>query len=72
MPLSDHSMLVKDRRNAKADVLQHRHFAVIAGVIAKLDPTIRLATAKHFANELSATNPRFDRTRFLRACNVIS
>ena len=27
-------------------------------------------TARAFADELSATNPRFDRVRFLRACGV--
>jgi len=70
--LTTNSALAKDKRNAKADVMQHHHFAVVAGVIAKLDPAIRLVTAKHFADELASTNPRFDRTRFLRACNVIA
>lgn len=28
--------------------------------------------AAHFAQELSYTNPRFDRSRFLRACGVRS
>lgn len=68
----------KDKTNAKAfETLQHRHYAVIAGIIATLNHTprkdgyftMREGTADHFANELSA-NPRFDRARFLRACGV--
>lgn len=70
--LTNASKLVKDKRNANADVLQHRHFAVVAGIVAKIDASKRLEVAKHFADELASTNTRFDRTRFLRACDVIA
>jgi hypothetical protein len=70
MPLKPESALRKDHGNAKArDVLQHRHFAVIAGVIkAMADPGFRAHTAEHFARELEDTNRNFDRDRFLKAC----
>lgn len=71
MPLTAESALRKDRLNARAPVMEHRHFAVVAGVIAKLSCDVRLDIARHFANELAATNPRFNRHRFLRACNVL-
>jgi hypothetical protein len=71
MPLTAHSALSKDRSNAKAvNVMQHRHFAVIAGIIAKIHPRMRSEIAWHFAGELRSTNPRFDQDRFLAACNV--
>lgn len=54
--------------------LQHRHFAFIAAVIADLQNdtgrATRLHMAHHFADACARTNPRFDRARFLRACNV--
>lgn len=56
--------------------LQHRHFAVIAGILADLGPNQgvfdnqRLSIAGHFADELAGTNPNFDRARFLKACGV--
>jgi hypothetical protein len=70
MPMTNNSMLAKDRRNAKANIMQHRHFAVIAGVIAKIHPRMRSEIAWHFAGELRETNPKFNQERFLRACNV--
>jgi hypothetical protein len=71
--LTPKSALTKDRRNANAPVLEHRHYAVIAGIIAEIHPLIpvRSAIAWHFARKLLATNPRFDQDRFLRACEVI-
>jgi hypothetical protein len=69
--LTQNSALSKDRRNARAtDVMQHRHFAVVAGIIAKIHPRMRSEIAWHFAGELHATNPKFDQERFLRACDV--
>ena len=52
--------------------LQHRHFATIATIIKRADSVVprdvRELIAIHFANELAATNEKFDRTRFLAAC----
>lgn len=57
--------------------MQRRHFELIA-------ETIRLSTgetgqqamrehmARAFARELSATNPQFNRPRFLEACGLAS
>lgn len=58
----------KDRTNAGAvDKLQHRHYAVIAGIINQIEAGMRADIANHFAGHL-ARNPRFDRGRFIRAC----
>lgn len=79
MTLTTESALRKDKRNAAGDPngsLQHRHFAVIAGIIASMpDHAATLRTAKRsvalqFADKLANTNPRFDRKRFLKACGV--
>ena len=58
--------------------LQHRHFAVIAGILAELDgvalainPEQRRAIREHFADRLARTNPKFDRKRFLAACEAL-
>lgn len=76
MPLTTESAARKDRTNAKGplDGMQHRHFAVIAGIIADMPthaPSLRTAkrsVALTFADKLAPTNQRFDRARFLRAC----
>ncbi len=76
--LTPESALRKDKSNAGAPVMQHRHFAVIAGIIATTiwspvhedDTQERVAQA--FARKLAATNPNFNRARFLRACGVAS
>lgn len=79
MALTQESALRKDKRNAAGDMngsLQHRHFAVIAGIIASMPDhaaTLRaakLSVAWQFADKLGGTNPRFDRKRFLLACNL--
>lgn len=76
MPLSATAALSKDRTTSCR--MEHRHFAKIAGIIATLPRDLdghfcsRAETARHFAAELSCTNPRFDRDRFLRACGVAS
>lgn len=71
--LTAESALRKDRTTAGD--LQHRHFATIARIIetdmrAGFDQYERGAVARVFADALARTNPRFDRTRFLRACGV--
>lgn len=56
--------------------MQHRHFATVAAIVANMrgDLDLRFSQgevdriAKHFADELAKTNPRFDRKRFLAAC----
>jgi hypothetical protein len=70
MPLTPESAARKDRTNAKVGALEHRHFAVIAGIIAELRDEDRQAMADFFAERLAPTNPRFDRARFLKACGV--
>lgn len=50
---------------------QHRHFAKIAAIIADIpDAGYRADMAMHFADKLDATNPNFNRDRFLAACMV--
>ena len=46
------------------------HYVLIAQTIKELPSTIRLRVALEFADSLRATNPRFQRERFLTACGV--
>lgn len=50
---------------------EHRHFKVIARIIADMEqagyPQWAGPTAHHFADCLAKTNPRFNRERFLSA-----
>lgn len=71
MALTTESALRKDQTNAGGR-LEHRHFAVIAGIIADMPAQYRRDVAETFAAGLEHTNPRFDRARFLRACGVMS
>lgn len=79
MALTKESALRKDtaHRNGNIDGLQHRHFAVIAGVLKELNENANggVEAMEHvickFANACAASNPRFDRERFLRACGVM-
>ena len=71
--LTQASALRKDRTTQSN--LEHRHFAFIAAVIAAM-PTHaaslraqKRSGALAFADACAGTNPRFDRGRFLRACN---
>ncbi len=62
----------KDLNTGKAD-LQHRHFATIATILRAMPLDRRMSpaqVAEHFADELRATNPKFDRARFLAACKT--
>lgn len=76
--LTTESALRKDHTNARGPSLEHRHFAVIAGIINRVrdhSPSSENRAddmARVFASELAATNPRFDRARFLKACGVES
>jgi hypothetical protein len=54
----------------KVPTMTRQHFAFIASVIASL-PSNQLSKGDMialFANELGATNARFDRERFIQAC----
>lgn len=72
--LTQASALRKDKTTTTT--LEHRHFAFIASVIASLPthaPTLRAqqrSTANAFADACEASNPRFDRSRFMRACGL--
>lgn len=71
MPLPRDAALRKDRTNAHdLTTFQHRHYAAIAGIISELGDA-RESVAAHFARKL-ASNPRFDKRRFLEACNAAS
>lgn len=68
MSLTYHAAARKDAlASAK---LEHRHFAVIAQIIAKLPAKDAAFVARHFAHELARTNPRFDGDRFWRAATA--
>ena len=71
MALSTAAAARKDKTTGKVE-MQHRHFTTIAAIIAGLrvhEPS-RSHIIKHFADELAATNPKFDRTRFIAACRA--
>lgn len=71
--LTPESASRKDKRTAQGATLEHRHFAAIASIISCLDKGVTYhpdGIAKFFAMNLTRTNPRFDRARFLRACGV--
>jgi len=49
--------------------MTRKDFEIVAAIIADLDDDgIREHVANHFARKLAATNPRFDVSRFLKAC----
>jgi hypothetical protein len=59
--------------------MSRRHFELIARVLREQRDHASPAecqrldeTARAFADELAATNPRFDRARFLTSCGVES
>jgi len=71
----------KDIRTAQNGVsLEHRHFAFIAAALRASKPlamdseeagdagAVWLNVVERFANECRATNPKFNRARFLAAC----
>lgn len=74
MPLSKDAASRKDAGTLAN--LEHRHFATIATIIKMLPVDapdakgFREGIARHFADELPRTNPKFDQARFLRACGV--
>lgn len=73
MALSPEAAARKDKTMPSGrEVMQHRHFAVIADIISNLPhgAKIRRQVAEHFADELASTNPKFNRRRFLQACDL--
>lgn len=60
--------------NAGIGDMQHRHFATIATIIREMPDMSEdnRSLAEYFADRLAGTNPNFDRSRFLRACEVQS
>ena len=72
MALSTAAATRKDKTTGKSE-MQHRHFATVAAIIASLPhgAKIQRQVAEHFADELATTNDRFDRRRFLQACDLV-
>lgn len=68
MPLTKATAHRKDLTTGLAP-MQHRHFATIATIIRDM-PGRKDVVAAIFADRLAATNPNFDRDRFLAACGV--
>lgn len=77
MPLTAQAAARKDRNSPLSVDLQHRHFAFIAATLHDMkwkmeewgaDPWVVAVEA--FADACAKTNPKFDRARFLAACNV--
>lgn len=67
--LKPEAALRKDKTNAFASSMEHRHFATIAAILYQVhDLANGGVVARRFAVELAKTNPRFDRKRFLIAC----
>lgn len=58
--------------NAGIGDMQHRHFATIATIIREMPVDVYGTdqVAEIFADRLRATNPNFDRRRFLLACDA--
>lgn len=59
-----------DKTTTKVPAMTRQHFAYIASVIASLPVSEddRANVIVRFSHELSATNARFDRDRFISAC----
>ncbi len=78
--LSTQAATRKDKRTASNrgnrldGTLQHRHFAVIASLLAEerqfMPGDRHDYMVERFAKALAGTNPNFDRQRFLRACGM--
>jgi hypothetical protein len=80
MPLTQESATRKDRTTGTGAELQHRHFSFIAATLKASKPEKHwdknkmaqwVVTVGDFARACAASNPRFDRKRFLTACDAI-
>lgn len=58
----------KDLTLRRMPRLEHRHYALLAGIIRELNPEVREEVAEHFARALCGTNDRFSPSRFIDAC----
>ena len=47
--------------------MTRQHFDYIARILSYLDADVRRSVAEHFAYNLSDTNPKFNRERFMQA-----
>ena len=71
MALTQSTAANKDANSAKEkDTMQHRHFAVVAGIIKDMPANQRQAVAEHFASGLRSANSKFNKARFLKACGI--
>ena len=51
--------------------MTRKHFVMIANVVSTIDDMdTRKEVALNFASEFQKENPRFDITRFIKACGV--
>jgi len=83
MALTTESAARKDRTTGASATMEHRHMAFIAATLKETMPPAGMYQdheairetwediVKHFASQLRASNPRFDRDRFLKACGYI-
>ena len=61
----------KDKSTGKSAIMQHRHMAFIANVIAGLPTHAQKSSITlAFAEALAKTNPNFDRSRFFNAAGI--
>lgn len=67
--MTPNSATAKDIRTGVSP-MQHRHYATIAAIIREMPHDSREFTAQWFANRLHDMNPKFDRARFMRACEA--
>lgn len=75
MPLTKDTAHRKDLNSGICE-MQHRHFATVATIIREMkipetEFCIRQMIATEFADRLRASNPNFDRRRFLLACGIV-
>lgn len=67
--LTTASALRKDTTQPTRARFQHAHFAEIARIIrSSSDDRNKAYWIAFFTNELAGTNPKFDRARFIKAC----
>lgn len=50
-----------------ANTFEHRHYKLLADIIAKLPEDSKATLANIFADSLKGTNPRYNRERFVAA-----
>lgn len=73
MPLTTQTAYRKDIATAYTSKFQHRYFATIAAIIKDMNSCTSYSgedIANHFADKLARTNSRFNRARFLKACEL--